>query len=339
MRATRSASFGRLAAVLRKPELTLAGYFEEWLDLCVTRGLRPATIESYRRQMHLLNSDVGETALRKVTVEQLNDLYHWLLREGRKDGNGGLSPRSVRYLHTLLRKAFADAIRRGYLRQNPAALADPPTVRAAKPPVFPTWNPEELGRFLESAKRDPHHAAFHLAATSGLRRGEVLGLRWCDIDFERQQLQVVQALIEVDHKIHLGPPKTEHSRRLIAIDTGTLAVLEAHRKRRERMMRSRGERLAPQALVFVRPDDLPIHPANFSYAFNRRVQLAGVTRIRFHDLRHTHATLALRAGVHPKVVSERLGHSTIAITLDIYSHCVPSLQREAAEAVAALLPV
>jgi integrase len=171
-----------------------------------------------------------------------------------------------------------------------------------------------------------------------MRRGEVLGLRWCDLDLEAQQLSVVQCVIEVAHAVRVGPPKSERSRRMIALDAKTVAVLAEHKRAEKEKRLKRGGRLAPHELVFTHRDGSPIHPACFSQTFNRRVATAHVPRIRFHDLRHTHATLALRARVHPKIVSERLGHSTVAITLDIYSHCIPSLQREAAEAIGALLP-
>jgi integrase len=182
------------------------------------------------------------------------------------------------------------------------------------------------------------YAAFYLAAASGMRRGELLGLRWCDLDLESRQLSVVQCVIEVAHAVRIGPPKSDHSRRMIALDQKTVAVLAEHKMRQQGKRLQRGASLAPDDLVFAQDDGSPIHPGCFSQIFGRRVATARVPRIRFHDLRHTHATLALRAHVHPKIVSERLGHSTIAITLDIYSHCIPSMQREAADAIGALLP-
>jgi len=190
-----------------------------------------------------------------------------------------------------------------------------------------------LARFLESANGDPHHVAFHVAAATGLRRGELLGLRWCDIDTAAGELHVVQAVVEVAHKARVSPPKTKRSRRLVALDVRTSQLLAQHRAAAV----AHDPELHAYSLVFSNGGGDPIHPALFSYYFQRRVRLAGVPRIRLHDLRHTHATHALRAGIHPKVVSERLGHSTITITLDTYSHVLPSMQREAAEAIAALV--
>lgn len=195
------------------------------------------------------------------------------------------------------------------------------------------WSPAELARFLESAKGDPHHVAFHVAAATGLRRGELLGLRWCDIDTAVGELHVVQAVVEVAHEPRVSPPKTKRSRRLVALDAKTSQLLAQHRAAAV----AQDPGLHAHSLVFSTGGGVPIHPALFSYYFQRRVRLSGVPKIRLHDLRHTHATHALRAGIHPKVVSERLGHSTITITLDTYSHVLPSMQREAAEAIAALV--
>jgi integrase len=323
----------------RECSLTLAEYLASWLELCEGRGLRPASIASYRATVRTtIVPNLGQVRLESIRPLDLNRLYRSLLRDGRTDGRGGLSPRTVRYAHSILRKALADAVRLGYLETNPSLAADPPTARSARPRQFQTWSPDDLRRFLESVREDQFYAAFYLAAASGMRRGEVLGLRWCDVDLEAQQLSVVQCVIEVAHAVRVGPPKSERSRRMIALDAKTIAVLTRHKRAEEVKRRRRGAQVAPDDFVFARDDGSPIHPGCFSQIFGRRVAAAQVPRIRFHDLRHTHATLALRARVHPKIVSERLGHSTVAITLDTYSHCIPSMQREAAEVIARFLP-
>jgi integrase len=314
--------------------LTVGQWLDEWLELCTRRGLRPSTVASYETMLRLhVGGTLAATTLASVTARNLNELYGRLLREGRRDGGGGLSARTVRYLHTLLNKAFSDAIRAGHLLVNPGTAADPPSTRATRAPVFPVWSPAELALFLESAKSDSNYVAFHLAAATGLRRGELLGLRWCDIDDAAGELHVVQTVVEVAHEVRISAPKTERSRRLVALDARTCGLLARHRA----AAIARTTDLDDHSLVFSTESGEPIHPALFSYYFKRRIRLAGVRRIRLHDLRHTHATHALQAGVHPKVVSERLGHSTITITLDTYSHVLPSMQREAAEAVAALV--
>jgi integrase len=313
---------------------TLKQWLDEWLELCTSRGLRDSTVESYRTMLRLhVDQPLEARTLTNVTGSDLNSVYRQLLRGGRRDGRGGLSARTVRYLHTVLNRCFADAVRAGHLAVNPAAAADPPSPRAARPRIYPVWSPAELALFLVAARDDPLYPAFHLAAATGLRRGELLGLRWCDIDHQSCELHVVQAVVEVAHEARITPPKTERSRRLVALDRTTSEILARHRAAAEAI----NQDFDDQGLVFTSPKGGPIHPALFSYYFQRRVRVAGLRRIRLHDLRHTHATHALQAGVHPKIVSERLGHSTITVTLDTYSHVLPSMQREAAEAVAALM--
>jgi integrase len=274
--------------------------------------------------------------LDRIDARDLDGLYDRLLTRGRRDGKGGLSPRTVRYVHTVLSRAFADGIRHGLLKANPAKGAYPPSPRAARSPVFPVWSAKELQRFLAFARDDPHYAAFRLAAMTGLRRSELLGLRWCDLDLERGQLQVLQTVVVIGREVCIGLPKTDRSRRLVAVDIETVTVLRAHR---DALLARLGEvtSLDDETLVFTKAGGGAIHPVLFTYYFQRCAQAAGVRKIRFHDLRHTHATLALQAGIHPKIVSERLGHSSISITLDTYSHALPSMQTEAAETIAALL--
>ncbi len=274
----------------------------------------------------------------RVSTAHLDELYDTLLREGRRNGHG-LAPVTVRKVHIILRATLARALKRGWITTNPALEAESPTARACKPPVFPVWSPRELQHFLSSARVHPYYAAFHVAATTGLRRGELLGLRWCDLDFDNAHLHVLQTVIVVNAEVLIETPKSASSRRRVDLDARTVEVLRQH----ERLatvahVRAGSPDLArDSALVFSRASGEPLHPALFSYWFQRQVELAGLRRIRLHDLRHTHATLALQAGVHPKVVCERLGHSSITITLDTYSHVLPTMQRDAAEKVAALI--
>ena len=316
------------------PGLTLGEWLEEWLGLCVLRGLRPATVVGYRVMIGLhVDAELAATALSDVTPTTLNELYAERLRNGRRHGSGGLAPRTIRYLHTILNRAFADAVRAGHLVANPAAGAHAPSARATRAQVFSIWSPAELARFLESARTNPNYVAFHLAAATGLRRGEVLGLRWCDVDEDGRRLHVIQSLVEIAHVPTIMPPKTDRSRRTVALDAVTAELLMRHRAG----AKARDPELDDQALIFSKNNGEPIHPALFSYQFQMCVRRAGVRRIRFHDLRHTHATHALQLGIHPKIVSERLGHSSITVTLDTYSHVLPSMQEEAAEAIAALV--
>jgi integrase len=200
-----------------------------------------------------------------------------------------------------------------------------------------TWTADELAQFLDFVSDDQLYAAWVVAATAGLRRGEVLGLRWIDIDLNASRLSVQQTLVSVAYETRFSVPKTARSRRSVSLDATTVAALRAHRKRQLEERMSWGQAYRDSGLVVTREDGTLVHPDRFTQMFDKHVKDAGLPRIRLHDLRHTHATLALGAGVHPKVVSERLGHATVAFTLDVYSHAVPALQEEAADRIAALI--
>jgi len=317
---------------------TLEEWLEEWLRLCVLRGLRETTVAAYRAAIRIyVPAQLGSARIRSVRSQDLDAHYERLLLTGRRDGRGGLSPRTVRFIHTIIRRALADAVRAGVLDTNPADAAHAPLARYVCAPVFRTWTPSELRCFLEAAREDELYAAFHLAATTGLRRGEVLGLRWCDLYVDGGELHVVQTLVLVGRHVRVGQPKSHRSRRAVALDRHTVDVLREHRQVMHARFADSADESADAGLIFTTPAGAPIHPALFTYYFRRRMLATAVPPIRLHDLRHTHATHALQAGVHPKIVSERLGHATIAITLDIYSHVLPSMQREAAETVAALV--
>ena len=172
---------------------------------------------------------------------------------------------------------------------------------------------------------------------TGLRRGEALGLRWADLDLERARLSVRRSLVPINGTVEVHEPKTSRGRRVVALDPFTVSVLNTWSRCQKEEHLEWGPAWTDSGLVFTRTDGKLIHPERVSKAFRARVKKSGLPPIHLHDLRHTHATLALAAGVHPKVVSDRLGHATVAITLDIYSHAVPALSEEAAATVAALV--
>ncbi|MBA2240472.1 MAG: site-specific integrase [Solirubrobacterales bacterium] len=321
---------GRLeaGAYVEPAALTLGGFLaDEWLP-AMRASLRPLTLESYSMIVRTrIAPEIGQVRLQRLTPGALNALYATL---GER-----LSPRSVRYTHAVLRHALVDAVRWQRLARNVADAAEPPSAKAAKAQAMQTWSAEQLAAFLEHVGDDRLYAAWRLAAMTGLRRGEVLGLRWRDLDLEAGRLAVVQTLVG---ERTFSQPKTDHGRRNVALDPVTVTALRTHRKRQA------AERLAlgpayrdEQELVFCREDGEPLWPQSFSRSFERHAKAAGLPAIRAHDLRHTHATLALAAGIHPKVVSERLGHASVGITLDIYSHATPAMQADAANRVAALL--
>lgn len=187
-----------------------------------------------------------------------------------------------------------------------------------------TWTAEQFRSFLDGMSQHWLYPAYLLAGTTGMRRGEVLGLRWKDIDFEARRLVVRQAVLSVSYEITFSTPKTARGRRSIALDERTLYVLAVHRQQQVEQREMIGSAWQDLDLVFTRPDGSPIHPDYFTQAFDRSVKRLKLPRIRLHDLRHTHATLGLAAGVPAKVMSDRLGHATVAFTQDIYMHAIRS---------------
>ena len=250
----------------------------------------------------------------------------------------GLDRRTVNYIHTILHRAFKDAVRWGRLLRNPADAADPPRAGQKSDGVH-AWDAPTLRQFLDASRsaEDRHHALWVLLATTGMRRGEALGLRWSDVDLDAGRARIVQTIIQTRNVVSVGEPKTARGRRPISLDAATIAVLRAHR---HRMLQERllvGPDFDDLGLVFHQPDGSWLRPDAVSEVFLRRVRRYGLPRLTLKGLRHTWATLALEQGIHPRVVQERLGHSTIAITLGIYSHVSPTLHDEAAELIAGLV--
>jgi integrase len=311
--------------IVSRSSTRLRDYLDDWLMTQQSR-LRETTHHSYVFAVQRVERRLGAVALQSLTPLQIEQFYAELL-------SAGLSAKTVRNTHVVLRKALADAERLGLVPRNAAAAAKAPTARR---PEFTTWSSDDVKQFFAAVHDDRLYALFVLLATTGLRRGEALGLRWRDVDFDAGQLAVVQTLTTVGSETLISQPKSQRSRRTVYLDSETISVLKEHRRRQ------REDQLAVGAgwdrvsdLVFRDELGGSIHPDWLSREFRRLVAVAGAPCIRLHDLRHTHATLALKAGVHPKVVSERLGHSSIAITLDLYSHVTPGIAREAADAVAA----
>jgi integrase len=318
-------------SVVSKSSMRLGEYLDGWLPGQASR-VRETTLRSYDIAVQRIKGRIGFVPLQSLTALQVERFYTDLLADGGKTSQG-LAAKTVRNTHVVLRKALSDAERLGLVARNVASTAQAPTARR---PEFTTWSSDELREFFASARDDRLFAAFVLLATTGMRRGEALGLRWPDVDFDAAQLAVVQTLTTVGTDVVITQPKTQRSRRTVYLDEHTIKVLQDHRQRQRADKQSAGDSWdGLNDLVFRTEIGHWIHPDRFSRDFARLASASGLPPIRLHDLRHTHATLALKAGVHPKVVSERLGHATVGITLDLYSHVTPGIARDAAEAVAA----
>jgi integrase len=309
---------------------------KEWLP-AVKATIRPSTYNSYVQHVdcHIVPY-IGSIKLTKLTGAQANALYARLAETG-TDGRRALSPQTIHHVHACLHKACRDAVRWGQLSRNPLDAADPPRARGDGAKEMKTWTKEELRAFLEAIADERLHALWHTIAMTGMRRGEALGLRWGDVDFEAGRLAIRRALIPVGRDVVVSEPKTARGRRVIAIDPDTVEVLKAQAARQLDEQKLWGEGWTDSGYVFTAEDGQYLHPERVSRYWRQAIRRAMVPKIRLHDLRHTHATLALQAGVHPKVVSERLGHATVAMTLDIYSHAIPAMQEEAAALIAGLV--
>jgi len=314
--------------VVTRSSMLLGNYLDEWMDGAES-NLKQTTANGYRRAIDKLKATLGQVRLQDLTPLGIERAYRQLIVSG-------LAAKTVRHSHTVLRRALADAERLGLVSRNAAAAAKAPAVVDKEQS---TWMPVELNTFLSSVADHRLFAAFVLSATTGMRRGELLGLRWREVDLDSGRVSIVRTITTVNGQPIETSTKTNKSRRRVALDTATVEVLRAHREREEVEQKAAGSAWHETGLVFTREDGSAIHPDRFSRWFSRLVELAGVPHIRLHDLRHTHATLALEAGVHPKVVSERLGHATVGITLDLYSHVSPAMDEDAAERIAGLLDV
>jgi integrase len=338
---TRFLGAHQVGAFVAPSRMTLAEFVDPWIDGLVNQGRRPSTLAGYRHDLALyVLPRLGSMALQDIRVTDIDSLYAHLLRDGRRTG-GGLSMASVNHVHTALNKLFNDAERKGLITKNVVRLSTHPTLTAARAagPEMTVWTPDELATFLRSIDGNRNEAMFRLAALTATRRGELAGLRWTDVDLTRRRLTVNQSVTVVDGVEVASVPKTRRSRRALELDAATVVLLQQHRsQQRERYLRL-GVTATASDRVFTTDPGEPLQPNSVGQAFRRLVKEAGVPVIRLHDLRHTHASQLLMAGINIKVVSERLGHASVGFTLDTYAHVMPGQQAEAAAAAAALLEV
>lgn len=314
-----------------KPSKTsLAEFLDRWLKDYVWPNLAPRTAEGYETiiRQHLIPK-LGNIILTQLKPEHLQRYYSEMLRGGRCKDASGLSAQTVRHHHTALHKALQTAVEWGLLSRNVADAVRPP--RAERPEMH-SWGEDDIARFLEAAKNTPYYALFYAALFTCMRRSELLALRWQDIDFILSQVYVSRSLHQLrDGSFVFRPPKTAKGRRTVALPPSAILVLNEHRKKQELERAMLGIPLTDDDLVFSHLDGKAIRPNTITRAWTVLAARAGLNVIRLHDARHTHASLMLKQGIHPKIVQERLGHSSIAITLDTYSHVSPGLQEVAAK--------
>jgi integrase len=303
-------------------------YLERWLADAVRHSVRPKTYENYDLCVRRLLPYLGRVRVRALAPEQIQHALGALLEQG-------LAPRTVRQVHMVLRRALKQAVLWRMLASNPSDAVKPPRAIRKELRIL---NEEEVRRLIAITNGTRQHALWVLLATTGCRLGEALGLRWTDIDFQSSTASIRRAL-QLQRGIGLTfvEPKTARSRRTVPLPAETLAVLAEHRRDRDKDRAQAGELWQETDLVFTTPIGGPRNPRNLTAPFHIALKRAGLPRVRIHDLRHSAATHLLTKGVHPKVVQDLLGHSTIAITLDTYSHVMPALAKDASAVMSSLI--
>jgi integrase len=305
---------------------TLGAYLQDWL--AARNDIRANTTRDYSVSIHNhIGPRLGDVPLQAVDRLRIRGLYRQL-------AESGLGEKTVHNVHVCLRKALQDAVEDGLLRRNPAERAH---TKPKDRPEMRTWSADELATFLAFTAQDPELALYHVAAATGMRRGELLGLRWRDVDLAGARLSVRQQYTRQGKSLGFGPPKSAKSIRTIDLDGETVDLLREQRERQLFERRKWGNR-ADLDLVFCRPGGLPEDPNVIGRRFGRRVRdLASLPAIGLHGLRHTHATLLLEEGVDVKTVSERLGHDSVQTTLELYGHVTPKMRANAAARFGTLL--
>lgn len=278
-----------------------------------------------------INPAIGGIALRRLRADHLDTFYESLAASGGRTGTG-LAPKTILEVHMIIRAALDLAVERELVARNVAlgsrARRRPPARAAAR-----AWNAEELRSFLAAARHHRLYTALHLAAHTGMRRGEIVGLKWSDLDRATSRVSISRTLQNVGGRPVEFGVKTRTSRRTVDLDHHTMRQLERWRRR----LRREGLPHARDDWMFCNASGRFLNPESVSQLFDRIVRRAALPRIRFHDLRHTHASLLVAAGVPIKVVSERLGHAHPAFTMHTYQHLLPGMSAAAAEQFAALL--
>jgi integrase len=306
--------------------LTVGAYMRKWLE-SRKAGVRPSTLHGYRKnaETHIIPR-LGSVPVQQLTRERIGAFYAELQDER------GLSARSVRHVHTLLRRALRDLVDDHRLARNPAAeRIELPKVDEKEMNI---WTPADVRVFLDHAREDRLYALWVSALATGARRGELCGLTWRAVDIDAATLTITETLLDVGGKLVGGKPKTSRGRRVVALDPLTVGALRAHSTAQKAERLAFGPGFNERGFVFVREDGSPIHPAWLTRRWSQIVKASGAPRIRLHDARHTSASLALAAGIPIGIVSERLGHSKTSITLDVYAHALPGQHREAADKLA-----
>lgn len=303
---------------------TVAAFAKAWIAALPAERIEAATVKHYAESIARLTSTVGAVKLQDLTAFDLDRAYGVLLDLGR-------SARTVRASHVAAKKMLAEALRLGKVGRNVAADARPPKARAARAQRFPTWTYDQLGQFLDAVAEHEHAALWHVAALTGMRQGELVAVQWSDVDLDKSTVTVCRSVGRGADGYYDKAPKSDAGRRTVELDAALVDVLRRHRQAQLERRLALGSGWRDLGLVFCEVAGSPIEPNRLSKRWSdlvrRHAPPLGLRVIRFHDLRHSHATQLLAADVRPDVVTERLGHSSVAFTLQQYGHRYAGDQR------------
>jgi len=310
---------------------SVSGYLDKWIA-SIKGSVSSTTHERYKQlcDKHL-KPTIGNIALNKLQAIRISELYSVAMESGRIDGKGGLSKQTVLHMHRVLKRALSQAVKWGLISRNPCDAVD--NIPKPNKKERLTFTTEETLSLLEQLEGNRLQLPVLLAVTTGMRRGEILGLRWKDIDLDKKRLCIRQIVIETrEYGLEVKQPKTDSSSRTIALPRIAIEAIKKYRVEQAELCLQLGKGLTPESMLFDEFSGLNI-PNRITVNFRSFIKTHGFKHVTFHDLRHTHATHLLEQNIHPKIVSERLGHSTIALTMNTYSHVMPTMQEEAANKV------
>ena len=308
---------------------TVAEFFSRWLQDYASTNTTLKTQQGYKGVVcrHIIPG-LGKIKIQNLTSDRIQSLYSDM--QSRSVGTP-----TILAAHRVLKEALSHAVEWRVINHNPADATKPPRLERK---TMPMWNVSEINEFLSKVSENHLFPAYHLAVLTGLRRSELFGLKWDSIDLIGSALRVIRTLQRITgHQLVEGQPKTARSRRSVSLPPSAVELLHRIRGTQIEQQLQYGGLWDNSGYVFTNPDGSPIDPDRISKEFPKLVKAHGLPHLTFHSLRHAHATLALTAGINPKIVSERLGHSSVAVTMDIYSHVLPGMQEEAALAVENLL--
>lgn len=312
---------------------TVREYFVRWL----AHEKANVSPKTHSRYEELLLKNVapilGSVMLNKLTAVKIDASWTQLLESGRRNGKGGLSPRTVHHCRRVMLTAMDQAVKWDLLKKNPVALTRPPKIERAK---MEAYDASQTAMLLDDLRKSRVFVPTLLAGLCGLRRGEILALRWRHIDLAGAMISVQESAEQVGTEVRYKETKSGKAR-TVALSSTVLDELKRHRIAQAEEQLRIGLRPGDESFVVAQVDGSPLKPVSLTHEWTRLLAKTALPRIRFHDLRHSHATQLLAAGVHPKIASERLGHSNIGITLDLYSHVMPGMQANAAEQVDAAI--